>query len=213
VISPTRRRRTRRSAKPAIPGTLSPERVAQTILLVRGQRVVLDVDIAVLYGVETKELNRAVRRNARRFPDDFMFQLTARESVNLRFQSGTSSWGGRRYRPFAFTEQGVAMLSGVLRSTRAIEVNIAIMRAFCGLRQVLASHEELARKLTDLERRMTKHDSQLQVAFDAIRRLMLPPAGGGRPPIGFRRSREASGEPASSGRRRGRRPSARTPRH
>ncbi|MCX6910383.1 MAG: ORF6N domain-containing protein [Verrucomicrobia bacterium] len=150
------------------------ERIEQHIHLLRGQKVMLDSDLAALYGVETKILNKAVKRNADRFPLDFMFQLTAQETANLRFQIGTSSstYGGRRYRPYAFTEQGIAMLSGVLNSPRAIRVNIEIMRAFVRLRQLLASHVELARKLEELEKR---YDAQFKIVFDAIRELMTPP--------------------------------------
>src|ERR1035437_1024513 len=120
----------------------------------------LDADLAALYGVTTGNLNKAVKRNLDRFPPDFMFQLTSDEAENLRFQIGISSsdFGGRRYLPYAFTEQGVAMLSSVLRSKRAVQVNIAVMRAFVQLRQVLSSHAELARKLADLEQRIEGHD-------------------------------------------------------
>ena len=160
---------------------VSPDRVAQAILLVRGQKVILDEDLANLYEVETKALNRAVRRNLDRLPEDFMLQLTTEEFTNLRFQSGTSNlrsqfgtsrWGGRRYRPYAFTEQGVAMLSSVLHSVRAIRVNIEIMRAFVRLRRLLATHADLARQLAALEK---KYDAQFRVVFDAIRELMNPP--------------------------------------
>jgi hypothetical protein len=152
---------------------IPPERIERRILLVRGQKVMLDADLADLYEVETKELNLAVRRNADRFPEDFMFQLSALEFRNLRFQSVTSSsWGGRRYRPFAFTEQGVAMLSSVLRSTRAVQVNIAIMRAFVKLREIIASHHDLARRLEEME---SHYDAQFRAVFDAIRELMKPP--------------------------------------
>jgi hypothetical protein len=159
------------------------EQIAARIYFVRGQKVMLDSDLAALYGVETKVLNRAVKRNVERFPADFMFQLAPQEVANLRFQFGTSSsaYGGRRYLPYAFTEQGVAMLSGVVNSHRAVRVNIEIMRAFVRLRQVLASHADLARKLEELER---KYDAQFKVVFDAIRNLMPPP----KPPrrqIGF----------------------------
>ncbi len=147
------------------------ERIERRILLICGQKVMLDADLAELYGVETKALNRAVRRNYNRFPADFMFQLTGEEFRNLRFHSGTSSWGGRRFRPHAFTEQGVAMLSSVLRSERAVQVNIAIMRAFVKLREMLASHADLARKLEEMEK---KYDAQFKVVFDAIRELMSP---------------------------------------
>jgi hypothetical protein len=150
------------------------ERIEQAILLIRGQKVMLDADLAGLYGVETKILNKAVKRHLDRFPEDFMFQLTAEEAKNLRFQIGTSkkSRGGRRYLPYAFTEQGVAMLSGILNSPRAVKVNIEIMRAFVRLRHLLASHTELARKLSEME---NKYDEQFKVVFDAIRALMSPP--------------------------------------
>ncbi len=160
------------------------ERIERTIVLIRGQKVMLAADLAALYDVEVKVLNQAVRRNIDRFPQDFMFQLTAREFDDLRSQSVTSSsgWGGRRYPPYAFTEQGVAMLSSVLRSKRAVQVNIEIMRAFVRLRRMLASHAELARKLDALEK---KYDAQFKVVFDAIRELMAPPEPKRRP-IGFR---------------------------
>ncbi len=160
---------------------LPPERIEQSILLLRGHKVMLDFDLAALYGVNTKVLNRAVRRNLDRFPDDFMFALSDQEFDDLRFQIGTSRWGGRRYRPYAFTEQGVAMLSSVLRSERAVKVNIEIMRAFVRLRALLSSHEELARKLAALEK---KYDVQFKAVFDAIRQLMTPPEPRRRP-IGF----------------------------
>jgi len=143
--------------------------------------VVLDFDLAALYGVEAKALKQAVRRNLERFPPDFMFELSERDFEVLKRQFGTSRWGGRRYRPYAFTEQGVAMLSSVLRSRRAVLVNIEIMRAFVRLRAMLASHDDLARKLAALER---KYDAQFKVVFDAIRQLMEPPPPARRP-IGF----------------------------
>jgi hypothetical protein len=154
------------------------ERIENAILLIRGHKVILDRDLAELYGVETKNLNKAVKRNLARFPADFMFQLSAEEDAALRFQSGTSKTvgrGGRRYLPYAFTEQGVAMLSSVLNSNRAIEVNIAIMRAFVKLRDMLAAHKDLARKLEDIERKLGHHDEHFRVVFEAIRQLMLPP--------------------------------------
>lgn len=148
------------------------QKIEQLIFVVRGHRVMLDVHLAELYEVDTGMLNRAVKRNRDRFPNDFMFQLTQAEFENLRCQFGTSSfWGGRRYPPYAFTEQGVAMLSSVLRSKRAVRVNVEIMRAFVRLRQWLLTHEELARKLAALEE---KYDSQFKVVFDAIRKLMVP---------------------------------------
>lgn len=159
------------------------ERITRAIFLLRGHKVMLDSDLAALYGVETKVLNQAVRRNLGRFPPDFMFQLTAEEMHVLRSQFVTSSaWGGRRTRPYAFTEQGVAMLSSVLRSPSAILVNIEIMRAFVQLRQLLATNAELATKLEALEKR---YDAQFKVVFQAIRELMNPPAPR-KKPIGFK---------------------------
>ena len=155
--------------------------LSQKIEGVRGHKVMLDLDLARLYAVETKILNKAVKRNIARFPDDFMFELSEEEFASLRFQFGTSRWGGRRYRPYAFTEQGVAMLSSVLRSGRAVNVNIEIMRAFVRLRAMLSSHEDLARMLAALEK---KYDAQFKVVFDAIRELMTPPQPKRRP-IGF----------------------------
>lgn len=163
------------------------ERIEKAILLIRSQKVILDADLAALYEVETRVLVQAVKRNLERFPEDFMFQLTQEEFAILRSQIVTSSdWGGRRYPPYAFTEQGVAMLSSVLRSQRAIHVNIEIMRAFIRLRQMLASHAELARKLDAMER---KYDAQFKVVFDAIRQLMTPPEPKRRP-VGFRKGDE-----------------------
>ncbi|HSM92618.1 MAG TPA: ORF6N domain-containing protein [Anaeromyxobacteraceae bacterium] len=157
------------------------------ILLVRGHRVMLDSDLAALYGVATKKLNQAVSRNADRFPSDFMFRLEYEEVRNLRSQIVTSSsWGGPRWRPYAFTEQGVAMLSSVLRSPRAVEVNIEIMRAFVRLRRLLLENADLARKLAELER---KYDGQFRVVFEAIRELMAPAEGPARR-IGFGAERE-----------------------
>jgi hypothetical protein len=143
---------------------------------VRGSRVMLDADLAALYEVEVKALNQAVKRNIERFPGDFMFQLTHEEAEFLRSQSVTLKSGRgqhRKYLPYAFTEQGVAMLSSVLRSQRAVQVNIEIMRAFVRLRRLLMSHADLAQKLAELEKR---YDAQFRVVFDAIRQLMTPPA-------------------------------------
>ncbi len=158
------------------------ERITQAILVVRGQRAILDADLADLYGVTVKSLLQAVRRNHNRFPVDFMFQLDKQEVANLRSQLVTSRWGGRRYTPYAFTEQGVAMLSSVLRSERAVRVNIEIMRAFVRLRRILASNVELARKLNELE---AKYDTQFKVVFDTIRELMTAPSRSPRRRIGF----------------------------
>jgi hypothetical protein len=155
---------------------------SRPILLVRGHKVMLDADLATLYGVETRALVQAVKRNLNRFPDDFMFQLSPDEAANLKSQSVISSWGGRRSLPYAFTEQGVAMLSSVLHSERAAQVNVEIMRTFVRLREILSSHVDLARKLTALEQ---KYDSQFKAVFDAIRALMAPPANTKRK-IGFR---------------------------
>ena len=137
----------------------------------------LDFHLAALYGVETKNLNKAVKRNLDRFPSDFMFQLAPEELGNLKFQIGTSSYahGGRRKPVSAFTEQGVAMLSSVLHSQRAVQVNIAIMRAFVRLREALSLHKELAHKLADLERQIEGHDQSIHTLFEAIRQLMTPP--------------------------------------
>ena len=162
---------------------IAADRIEQTIRLFRGERVILDADLATLYGVPTGALNRAVKRNRDRFPADFMFQLTKEEFENLKCQIGTSSWGGRRTLPYAFTEHGVAMLSSVLNSPRAVQVNIEIVRAFVRLRQVLASHKDLARKFAALE---AKYDSQFKAVFDAIRQLMNPPPDPRRRSIGFR---------------------------
>ncbi len=148
------------------------ELIERTILLIRGHKVMLDKDLAELYSVTTSNLNKAVSRNIDRFPDDFMFRLSEEEFKNLKFHFGTSSWGGTRKLPRAFTEQGVAMLSSVLHSKRAIQVNVEIMRTFVRLRQMLASNAGLARKLATLEK---KYDAQFKVVFDAIRSLMTPP--------------------------------------
>src|SRR5437667_3684852 len=182
------RKNRRRTFMPSEALTVQVERC---IYLIRGEKLMLDYDLAVLYGVPTKSLNLAVKRNAERFPNDFMFRLTQAEAEGLRFQIGTSNEmaakqtsglrfqtetsksrrGGRRYLPYAFTEQGVAMLSSVLRSQRAVQVNIAIMRTFVRLREMLLSNADLARKLGALEK---KYDAQFKVVFHAIRELMTP---------------------------------------
>jgi hypothetical protein len=155
--------------------------IEQRILLLRGHKVLLDSTLAELYAVETRVLLQAVKRNSNRFPDDFMFQLTKPEFDNLRSQTVTSSWGGRRTPPYVFTEQGVAMLSSVLRSPRAVQVNIEIMRAFVRLRRMLAENTELQSRLDQLE---DHYDQQFKVVFDAIRKLMIP-AEKTQNPIGF----------------------------
>lgn len=170
---------------------LTPQAIEQRILLIRGHRVMLDRDLAELYGVATGTLNQAVSRNNARFPSDFSFHLTAGEATALISQSVISKGrGGRRHSPRAFTEQGVAMLSSVLRSSRAVDVNIAIMRAFVRLRELLAAHKDLARKLEEMER---KYDGKFAVVFNAIRELMTPPveAERERPRIGFIRQSAA----------------------
>lgn len=168
------------------PGTLAQpvEVVASRILLLRNQKTLLDADLADLYEVPTKVLLQAVKRNLERFPDDFMFQLTDQEFSHLRSQSVTSSWGGRRFAPYAFTEQGVAMLSSVLNSSRAISVNIEIMRAFVKLREMLATNKGLAAKLNAMEHKLESHDQAIAGVLNAIRELMRPPETKKRP-IGF----------------------------
>lgn len=155
--------------------------IERQILLIRGQKVLLDSILAELYGVATKVLVQAVKRNLERFPGDFMFALTKQEFNNLRSQIVTSNWGGRRTPPYAFTEQGVAMLSSVLRSHQAVQVNIEIMRAFVRLRKILAENAELTARLDQLEQR---YDQQFRVVFDAIRELMKPEETG-KKQIGF----------------------------
>ena len=152
------------------------ERIERMIFVMRGQKVMLDSDLAGLYGVTTGNLNKAVGRNIERFPEDFMFQLSKSEENSLRFHFGSLKKGQHvKYLPYAFTEQGVAMLSSVLRSKKAVQVNIAIMRAFVKLRQILSTHKELAHKLEQLEGKMEKHDGEICAIFEAIRQLMTPP--------------------------------------
>jgi len=157
------------------------------ILVIRGQRVMLDADLAELYGTQTGALVRAVKRNKERFPTDFMFQLSQREYDNLRCQIGTSSqWGGRRYAPYAFTEHGAIMAASVLNSERAVRVSVYVVRAFVKLRQALAAHKELGRKLAALEGRLDRHDEEIASLLEAIRELMAPPPAPRRGRIGFR---------------------------
>ncbi len=153
------------------------ERIESRILLIRGHKVMLDSDLAELYGVTTKRLNEQVKRNRQRFPADFMFQLTSDEATNLRSRIATSKQGrgGRRYRPYAFTEHGAIMVASVLNSHRAIEVSIYVVRAFVKLREMLRTHKELARKLAELEKRIEGHDEEIIVLFEAIRQLMESP--------------------------------------
>jgi hypothetical protein len=185
------------------------ERIAQRIRHFRGEKVILDFDLAVLYGVETRVLNQAVKRNADRFPSDFMFQLSfaeaevisqtvvpspVRDDVSNSSQIVMSSrkHRGKRYRPYAFTEEGIAMLSSVLRSERAVRVNIAIMRAFVKLRQLLETNRKLARKFSELEQRVDKHDEEIAEIMEAIRQLMTPPKEPSRE-IGFHAREEPPG--------------------
>ena len=168
---------------PNKPTAIPLERIESRILVLRGQRIMLSTHLAELYEVAPRALVQAVKRNLDRFPDDFMFQLSDEEFASLKSQIVISSWGGlRRAAPYAFTEQGVAILSSVLRSDRAVRVNIEIMRAFVRLRRILASNAELARKLAALEK---KYDVQFKVVFDAIRELMTPPASPKKRSIGF----------------------------
>jgi hypothetical protein len=157
---------------------VSVEVIERRIYLIRGQRVMIDSDLAELYQVETFNLNKAAKRNLSRFPSDFMFQLTKEEAGSLRFQIGISKpegRGGRRYLPFVFTEQGVAMLSSVLNSERAVLVNIAIMRTFVKLREIMSTHKDLAHKIDALERKYADHDHRIEVVFEAIKKLLQPP--------------------------------------
>lgn len=151
------------------------ESVAQRIFLIRGNKVILDSDLAELYGIKTKEFNKSVRRNISRFPPDFMFRLTKDELENLRFQFGTSSWGGRRYLPYAFTEHGVAMLSAVLRSPRAVQINILIVRAFIRIREILASNKDLAQKIQELEAEQKVQNKHINAIYSMLDRLIQEP--------------------------------------
>lgn len=148
------------------------EIIVRKIYVIRGQKVILDKDIAVLYEVETNYLKRQVRRNIEKFPEDFMFELTAKEFTNLRSQFGTSSWGGTRYKPMAFTEQGVGMLSGVINSPKAVQMHIAIVRAFVEIRRIILQNKSIADKLKLLEERLGEHDVQLSKIYDAIENLL-----------------------------------------
>ena len=161
------------------------EVIENKIYLIRGQKVMFDRDLAMLYGVETRILNKAVKRNIDRFPSDFMFELNNEEYKNLKFHFGTSSWGGLRKHPKVFTEHGILMLSSVLNSKRAIHVNIQIMRAFVKLRNILSTHKELAAKLAELERKYEGHDVNIRQIFSAIKQLMKPPVKRSKR-IGFR---------------------------
>jgi hypothetical protein len=167
--------------KASPPSLLPVERVASRIYLIRHQKVMLDFDLAELYGVPTKALNQAVTRNAERFPEDFMFRLSPEETEAMnrsQIVTGFQKHRDPRFRPRAFTQEGIAMLSGVLRSTRAVEINVAIMRTFVRLREILATHEELARKVA-------QHDRQIAALFEHVKTLLEPPPAPKKPPIGF----------------------------
>jgi len=177
------------------PPLLPLEAITQRIIVLREQKVLLDADLAILYGVETRRLNEQVRRNPARFPEDFIFALTPDEFAHLKSQSATSSWGGRRKLPLAFTEHGAIMAATVLNTPRAVEVSVYVVRAFVQLRELVSSHRELAKRLADLEQQTQalalKHDAfsrntrvQLKQVFDALRDLMTPPDPPKRP-IGF----------------------------
>lgn len=161
--------------------------ITARIYWIRGKRVMFDVDLAELYAVQTKSLNLAVRRNIERFPDDFMFQLSQKEMDALRFQNETSKKGrgGRRYLPYVFTQEGVAMLSGVLNSSRAIRANILIMRAFTKLREMAATNELIRQKVDELEQKYDKHDKQLRDVFEVLRKLLEPATVPNKKSIGF----------------------------
>ena len=163
------------------------EIIENKIFIIRGHKVMMDKDLAALYGVGTRDLNKAVTRNSDRFPNDFMFELNQEEFKNLMFHFGTSNWGGTRKPPKVFTEQGIAMLSSVLHSKRAVQVNIAIMRAFVKLRELMISHKDLARKIEELEERFKKHDENFIVVFKAIKKLLEAPREPKKKklPIGF----------------------------
>ena len=161
---------------------LSDQRIINKIYLIRGKKVMLDKDLAELYQVQTRDLNKAVKRNVKRFPDDFMFQLTRQEAENLMFQIGTSSWGGTRKLPSVFTEQGVAMLSSVLNSSTAINVNIRIIRIFTRIREALFTNKDILLKLEHLEKKILKqdeqtkkHEGEIQLIFTTLKKLLGPP--------------------------------------
>ncbi len=161
--------------------------IASKIYMIRAKRVMIDSDLAQLYGVVTKNLNKAIVRNMGRFPEDFMFQLSPEEARSLRFQIGTSNKGrgGRRYLPYAFTQEGVAMLSAVLNSPRAIQTSVLIMRAFIKLREMIANNELIRQKIEALEKKYDRHDGQLKNIFDALRELLEPPKTPNKKPVGF----------------------------
>jgi hypothetical protein len=161
------------------------ERIERRIFLIRGEKVMFDADLAELYQVPTKAFNQAVGRNETRFPGDFMFRLSLKEAKAMRSQFVTASKRNVRFRPYVFTEHGVAMLSSVLNSERAVQINILIIRAFVGLRELLATHKDLARKIEDLERKQKEQGMKIDAVFDALKKLLQPPAQAPRRRIGF----------------------------
>ncbi len=177
-------------------GIVPLERVERRILFIRGHRAILDSDLAALYGVATRALNQAVKRNAERFPSDFAFRLTSREAKAMRSQIVTASKRNVRYLPYAFTEHGAIMAANVLNSRRAVHASVYVVRAFVRLRQVLATHRDLAEKLAELERRIGTHDGAIRELMTAIRQLMEPPPEPHKERIGFRPGR---GLPGSGG--------------
>ena len=175
---------------------VSEEKIVNKIYLIRDKKVMLDFDLAEMYAVETKQLKRQVKRNSERFPDDFMFELSAKEFENLRSQIGTSSWGGTRYKPMAFTEQGLAMLSSILNSSTAIEVSIQIIRVFTKMRELLLTNKDILLRLEQIEKkmlkqgtRMKKYEGEIQMIFEALKQLLNPPSVP-MPRIGFKRSND-----------------------
>lgn len=183
---------TREIAEPVGEKSRTERSIENTIIIIRGEKVILDSDLAGLYGVETRRLNEQVRRNRRRFPQDFMFQLTQSERDDLKSHFATSrqGWGGRRKLPFAFTEHGAIMAASVLNTERAVEMSIFVVRAFVRLRSFLSAHKELAARVTELERRLTTHDEHILAIIDAIRRLMTEPETTKKKKIGFLRNGE-----------------------
>jgi hypothetical protein len=165
--------------------------IASRILVIRGQKVMLDRDLAIMYGVETKYLKRQVTRNAKRFPEDFMFLLSKDEIENLRCHFGTSRWGGARYSPMAFTEHGIAQLSGVLKSPQAIQVNIAIIRIFIRMRELLQMNKDILLKLEQMEQKLSVHDRDILQIFKTLRQLLQPPPQPRRR-VGYKISRDGS---------------------
>jgi hypothetical protein len=176
-------------AEASLSVTVTEEKILNKIYYIRGHKVMLDQDLAELYDVPTKRLNEQVKRNSGRFPADFMFQLTEEEFENLRSQIATSSWGGRRVAPYAFTEHGVLMLSSVLNSEKAINVNIQIMRIYTKMREILMTNQEILLKLEQLERKAEGHDEDIQLIFKYLKQLLNPPQEP-KPRIGFRRAGE-----------------------